>query len=53
MWLYPLPSLIALAGWLFVFSIDRKVFWVTLGVLGSGCIAFAAWQLIRLARRAM
>src|SRR5262245_1452010 len=41
MWLYPLPSVIALVGWLFVFSTtDRSVLLASLGVLGSGCVAF-------------
>jgi hypothetical protein len=45
MWLYPLPSLIALAGWLFVFlSTDPWVLLSSLVVLGSGCIAFAFWH---------
>lgn len=45
MWLYPLPSLIALAGWLFVFGMADSWVWLSsLGVLGSGCLAFAAWR---------
>jgi amino acid transporter len=46
MWLYPVPSLIALGGWLFVFgTVDRSVLLASLGVLGSGCVAFAVKQL--------
>lgn len=45
MWLYPLPSLIALVGWLFLLctagSLDR---WLCIGVTLSGVLAFAAWQ---------
>lgn len=42
MWLYPLPSLIALAGWLFVFATtDHSILLASLAVLGSGCAAFA------------
>jgi amino acid transporter len=42
MWLYPLPSLVALCGWLFVFCMaDGSVLLASLGVLGSGCAAFA------------
>ena len=45
MWLYPLPSLIALAGWLFVFcTADRTVLVASLGVLGSGVLAFFLWR---------
>ena len=46
MWLYPLPSLIALAGWLFVFGMaDKSVLLASLSVIGSGCLAFALWKL--------
>src|SRR5262249_53857012 len=45
MWFYPLPSLVALGGWLFVFSsADQWVLLSSLGVLGSGCVAFALWR---------
>lgn len=45
MWLYPLPSLIALCGWLFVFGMaDGKVLALSGGVLATGCLAFAAWR---------
>ena len=45
MWFYPLPSLIALTGWLFVFcTADSWVLASSLAVLGSGCAAFALWQ---------
>jgi amino acid transporter len=47
MWLYPLPSVVALCGWLFVFCMaDRSVLLACLGVLGSGCAAFAIRRLI-------
>jgi amino acid transporter len=47
MWLYPLPSLIALGGWLFVFCMaDARVLLASLGVLGSGCVAFAIWRFV-------
>jgi len=45
MWLYPLPSLIALVGWLFL--VGTSEYWVLLGALGviaSGCIAFFVWN---------
>jgi amino acid transporter len=39
MWLYPLPSLIALAGWLFIFATTaRNDMLVGLGVLVLGCV---------------
>jgi amino acid transporter len=44
MWLYPLPSILALVGWIFVYlnsgrlMIELSVAWVTLGV-----IAFLIW----------
>jgi len=47
MWLYPLPSLVALCGWLFVFCMaDASVLLASLGVLGSGCAAFAIRRLL-------
>jgi len=42
MWLYPLPSLIALVGWLYVLgTADWKVLLLSLGVVVSGILAFA------------
>ena len=50
MWLYPMPSLVALFGWLFVFcTADRAVLLASAGVLASGCAAFIVQQ--RLGRR--
>ena len=47
MWLYPLPSLVALAGWLFVFGMaDRWVLLASLGVLVTGCLAYLAWRMM-------
>jgi len=47
MWFYPLPSFVALCGWLFVFcTTDRPVLLASLGVLGSGCIVFVIWRLL-------
>jgi amino acid transporter len=44
MWLYPLPSLIALAGWLFVLGTSGIAYLAAgAGVIVSGCIAFAIW----------
>ena len=45
MWAYPLPSLIALVGWLFL--IGTSNLWMlagALGVIGSGCLAFVVWN---------
>ena len=44
MWLYPLPSLAALAGWLFVFSTSSwKLMAFGLGTLGAGVVVFIFW----------
>jgi APA family basic amino acid/polyamine antiporter len=45
MWLYPLPAVVALVGWIFVFATTQL--WVILfgvGVLALGCLAFLAWS---------
>jgi len=48
MWLYPLPSLIALAGWVFVFVMAKpKILFISLAVLASGCLAYAVWQIVQ------
>ena len=52
MWLYPLPSLIALVGWLFVLAMPEPDFgWkpliLTAVVYASGVIAYVAWRSIR------
>jgi amino acid transporter len=45
MWLYPLPSLVALAGWCYIFVASGWSFALFgLGVLGTGVAAFAVWQ---------
>lgn len=47
MWLYPLPSLIALAGWLFVLgTAGWQILLLSLGVVVSGVLAFAVRQAI-------
>ena len=45
MWLYPLPSLIALVGWLFVFCLQeyRPLLYAG-GVFATGTIAYFVWQ---------
>jgi amino acid transporter len=44
MWFYPLPSLIALAGWLFVALEQLETMLAALGVLASGAIVFPLWR---------
>jgi len=45
MWLYPLPTLVALAGWIFVFATtELRVILFGVGVLGLGCVAFLLWS---------
>jgi amino acid transporter len=44
-WLYPLPSLIALVGWTFLFvTADPQFIVFGLGTLGAGVVAFWIWQ---------
>jgi len=41
MWLYPIPSLIAAVGWIFVLATaDRQALLWSLGVVGSGLIVY-------------
>jgi basic amino acid/polyamine antiporter, APA family len=45
MWLYPLPSLVALAGWLFVYATtDVKVILFGLLTLVAGVLVFCFWS---------
>ena len=45
MWLYPVPALVALLGWLFVFvTTDARVILFGLGVLALGCVTFLLWS---------
>ncbi|HEU4935977.1 MAG TPA: amino acid permease [Vicinamibacterales bacterium] len=45
MWLYPLPSLVALAGWIFVFATtDVQVILFGLVTLVLGIVAFGVWS---------
>jgi amino acid transporter len=45
MWLYPLPSLVALVGWIFVFATTPlPVIAFGLGALVLGVICFGAWS---------
>jgi amino acid transporter len=45
MWLYPIPALVALAGWLFVFATTPiRVILFGVGVLALGCVVFLVWS---------
>ena len=45
MWLYPLPSLVALLGWIFIFATTPpNVIAFGLGALALGAACFAAWS---------
>jgi amino acid transporter len=45
MWLYPVPALVALLGWIFVFATtDPRVILFGLSVLALGCLTFLLWS---------
>jgi amino acid transporter len=45
MWLYPLPSLLALLGFSYIFvTQEPKIILFGLGVLGTGVLAFILWR---------
>src|SRR5262249_20975035 len=45
MWLYPVPALVALAGWIFVFATTQaQVILFGIGVLALGCLTFVVWS---------
>jgi amino acid transporter len=45
MWLYPLPALVALVGWLFLFgTTDLTTLLYSLGVLAFGVVVFLGWS---------
>jgi len=45
MWFYPIPSLLALLGWIFVFSTSGKeIILFSLVALGIGIVSFLAWS---------
>jgi len=45
MWLYPLPALVALLGWIFVFATTSpRVILFGVAVLVLGCAAFVLWS---------
>jgi hypothetical protein len=44
-WLYPLPSMIALAGWYFIYlTLDLKIILFSLAALATGVVGFLAWS---------
>ena len=44
-WLYPIPSVVALIGWIFIFATtDWKVIGFGLGSLGLGVLFFLGWS---------
>jgi amino acid transporter len=43
-WLYPLPSIIALVGWAFIYyETGWRMIWLSLGWLAIGTVAFLIW----------
>ena len=45
MWLYPVPALVALAGWIFVFATSgAEVIGFGLATLGAGVVAYLLWR---------
>ncbi len=45
MWLYPMPALLALIGWIFLWATSGlTLLLIGLGVIASGAIVFALWQ---------
>jgi amino acid transporter len=43
-WLYPIPSLLALAGWAYVYaSADSLSIWLSLAWIAGGFVAFLGW----------
>src|ERR671932_227376 len=45
MWLYPVPALVALVGWIFVFATTQlRVILFGVGVLAAGCLAWMLWS---------
>ena len=44
-WLYPLPSLVALAGWIYIFATSEvKIILFGLGTLAAGMLFFLIWS---------
>jgi len=48
MWLYPLPALLALCGWIFVFlTSEKKAIGSSLVAIVIGALAFLVWSKTR------
>jgi len=46
MWLYPLPSFVALVGWMFIFATsDWSIILFGIGTLALGALIFLAWSM--------
>jgi amino acid transporter len=44
-WLYPLPSFVALVGWLFIYlTLGREIILFSLSAMGIGAISFLLWS---------
>ena len=44
-WLYPLPCLVALVGWLFIFATTpHRLKWLGLGTLAAGVVFYFVWS---------
>ncbi|MBM3891627.1 MAG: APC family permease, partial [Verrucomicrobia bacterium] len=53
MWLYPIPSCVALVGWIFLWASSGWTLVLSgLGVIGSGCAVFFIWLAIANRREA-
>ncbi len=46
MWLYPVPSLVAAVGWIFVLLAQYKLLPVAIGVIASGVVVYPVWRRI-------
>jgi hypothetical protein len=46
MWLYPLPSLVAALGWLFVLGARYELLPIALAVIGAGVVIYPVWRRI-------
>ena len=45
MWLYPMPALIALVGWMFIFlTTNVRIIGLGLGLLALGVVCFFVWS---------
>jgi amino acid transporter len=45
MWLYPIPAIVAMLGWIFVFATTQiEVIFFGVGVLALGFVAFLVWS---------